>query len=476
MTMPSNRSCRSRSTAPSVRPWRWTLGALCAGLVFGGPAMAQGRNPTHAAAVQPSSQTAAGTVDQTRKRIAMLATVEDITPILAPFGLSQENGSARKGVWKIQVPPGTSEAELELIVTGLNNHPDVIFAEPDRLGTSIEVGGCLIDDQGVIGQAGPQQCTVAIVDGIPTIGAFKGQYALDQMDAKSAQRLPHPFAPVVAVIDTGIDPGHPLLANNLYGAGFDFVLDQKRAFEHIDGVDNDKDGLIDEAFGHGTHMAGSVLAVAPWALILPVRCLDTDGNGSGFDIAAGIFYAVDAGVDVINLSLSFEIPSLSVVSALQYAEAKGVIVVTSAGNTGGAVLFPGNYHPADYAWKLPELEQVELDGHTLVTVAAVDADDVKAAFSAWGPDIDVCAPGVAIYSAFPGGGFAWWSGTSMATALVSGAAALTVGIGGPFPDTTASDLLIGHADPIDDSNPDFAGGLGQGRVNALLAGLDALNP
>jgi len=451
---------------------------LCLGLALAPQATPQARGATGHKIKSSSKGDHAGakTADFSRKQIALLSTEQDLSPILKQFGLTQVGGSIRKSVYKLQTPPGTTQAQVAAMATAIGQFPGVIFAEPDRLATSIEVGGCLIDDTGALGQAGVQQCTVGFVDGTPTLGEFKDQFALAQIDAEATQRLPHPFTPVVAVIDTGIDPGHPVLAGNLYTAGFDFVEKHKRGFDHPDGVDNDGDGLVDEAYGHGTHIAGSVMAVDPWARILPIRCLNSDGNGSGFDIAAGIFYAVDAGADVINLSLSFEIPSLSVVSALQYAEAMDVVVITSAGNTGGEVLFPGNYDPADYSWTLPLLGQVTLDGHNLVTVAAVDELDGKAGFSAYGDSVDLSAPGVDIYSAMPGGGFAWWSGTSMAAALVSGAAALTIGIGGPVPFTSPPDLLIDHTDPIDRHNPGLEGDLGTGRINALSSGLDALSP
>jgi thermitase len=279
---------------------------------------------------------------------------------------------------------------------------------------------------------------------------------------------------VVAVIDTGVDMGHPLFAGKLHSYGWDFVDGHQGGWDLPNGVDDDNDGLVDEAVGHGTHIAGSVLLVDPKCRILPVRALDSDGAGSGYRVAESIFYAVDAGANVINLSLSFQVLSGAVIAALQYAEAFGVTVLTSAGNTGGPVLFPGDYDPLAVTWKLPLLGQLQLNGNSILTVAAVNSGDQKLSFSAYGPHVDISAPGAAIYSSVPGGTYAWWSGTSMATGIASGVAALTIGIGGPYPLTNAPFLLRQTAVDTDAKNPGYAGQLGEGRVDAWAAGLAAL--
>jgi subtilisin family serine protease len=191
----------------------------------------------------------------------------------------------------------------------------VLFAEPDGRARSNEVDQCGQQPGG--GTAHPQQCTVGFVDGTPTSGEYTGQSAVNQIHANTAQAIPHPFAVVVAVIDTGVDMGHPLFAGKLHSYGWDFVDGHQGGWDLPNGVDDDNDGLVDEAVGHGTHIAGSVLLVDPKCRILPVRALDSDGAGSGYRVAESIFYAVDAGANVINLSLSFQVLSGAVIAELQ---------------------------------------------------------------------------------------------------------------------------------------------------------------
>ncbi len=411
------------------------------------------------------------------KRLVVLLDNAPITPLLDQTQTTVADALIAKGLYLLEAPAGTTDTELSLLLAQLEGEQGVVFAEADARGQPSETEGCGNSTSGDPA-AHPQQCTVGFVDGTPTTAEYIGQSAVSQIRADDAQAaLPHPFSAVVAVIDTGLDMSHPLFAGRLFSDGYDFVDGHPGAWEVADGVDDDGDGLADEAYGHGTHVAGSILLVDPGARLLPVRALDSDGVGSGYRLAEALFYAVDSGADVINLSVSMQVTSLAVVSALQYAEALGVTVVTSAGNTGGEVLFPGNYDPASVTWQLPLLPPwLVLDGAPVVTVTAVDAADHKADFAAAGPFVDLSSPGVDVYSAFPGGGYAWWSGTSMATGVASGAAALMLGIGGPWPLTDAAQVLQDNAENIDALNPGYVGALGAGRIDAFAAGLDALSP
>jgi hypothetical protein len=406
------------------------------------------------------------------KRLVVLLLDSDVASVIQGTQLTVAGQIVGKGMYLLDTPAGTTDAQLSQLLALLLGKPGVVWAEPDGRARANEVDQC--GQQSAGSTAEPQQCTVGFVDGTPSPGEYLGQSAVSQIHADDAQQLPHPFQSVVAVIDTGVDMSHPLISGNLYSYGFDFAGGYAGGWEIPNGVDDDHDGLVDEAHGHGTHIAGSVLLVDPECRILPIRALGSDGSGSGYRVAESIFYAVDAGAHVINLSLSFQVPSAAVIAALQYAEAFGVTVVTSAGNTGGPILFPGDYDPLDVTWTLPILGPLELHGNSILTVAAVNSADVKVPFSAHGPHVDVVAPGMFVYSSVPGGKYAWWSGTSMATGIASGVAALAIGVNGPFPLTDAPYVLRESAVDVDASNPGYQGQLGEGRVDAWAAAVKAL--
>ena len=146
------------------------------------------------------------------------------------------------------------------------------------------------------------------------------------------------------------------------------------------------------------------------ARIMPIKVLNAYGNGSFADVAAGIAWAADHGAQVINLSLGGTSPSSVLEDAVNYAYGRGVILVAAGGNMGSnSVLFPAAY---------PHV----------IAVAATDGSNKKANFSNFGPEIDVAAPGVSIYSTVIGNVFGYMSGTSMSTAYVSGLAAILRGI------------------------------------------------
>ena len=217
---------------------------------------------------------------------------------------------------------------------------------------------------------------------------------------------------VIAIIDTGVDFTHPDLAPVLSPSGYDFLDGDADPTDEIDGLDEDVDGVADEASGHGTHVAGIAHAVAPNATILPIRILDSEGVGTVFAVAQGILYAVDEGAHVVNLSLGFTGTSRVVEYAVQHAEDAGVFLAASAGNGGAATQA---HFPASLA--------------TVAAVAATDDEDLKASFSNYGSYIMVSAPGEGIISTYLFQGYAVWSGTSMAAPFVAGAAALAIEAG-----------------------------------------------
>lgn len=249
----------------------------------------------------------------------------------------------------------------------------------------------------------------------------------------------------VAVIDSGIDAGHRVFDGRLATPWNAFTGDGRATADVGDNLDNDKDRMTDEMVGHGTHVAGIVAQIAPGARILPIKALDSDGLGEAFYLARAIYHAVDSGADVINLSLGSTEESRVVEDAIAAATGAGVVVAAAAGNLGEQRLdFPAAYE-------------------VTVSVAATDRGDVKATFSSYEGKVDLSAPGVEIVSAFPGGGYRSWDGTSMATPWTAGAAAVVLSDGGSAAD--AEQRLRQTADDIDRINPDYQGKLGAGRLD-----------
>jgi subtilisin family serine protease len=169
------------------------------------------------------------------------------------------------------------------------------------------------------------------------------------------------------------------------------------------------------AWGHGTHVAGIIAAMAPGATILPVRVLDSGGRGNSFLLAYALEWVVAHGAQVVNLSLGTDFDSRILRDVIERALDAGVVVVAAAGNNGQAL----RQFPAAY----PDVLAV-----TSVTYDRATRSFVRSSFANYGREwVDLAAPGEGVLSAMvtvTGTGYARWSGTSMATALVSGAAAL----------------------------------------------------
>jgi thermitase len=274
---------------------------------------------------------------------------------------------------------------------------------------------------------------------------FESQSFFDQINLSQAHATGMSGVGVtVAVLDTGIAPNHPYFAGRLV-AGRDFVDDD---WDATDPGSSMASAERPRASGHGTHISGIILRMAPNSQIMPVRVLDENGRGSSFVIAYAIEWAVAQGADVINLSLGTEYESKVMADVVKYATREGVTIVAAAGNLGTSTpQYPANFKDA-------------------ISVAAVDGNNVKPAFANYGKWIDLSAPGVGIYSAMTaaeGAGFANWSGSSIATAFVSGAAALLhqkyAGFNGNKANQIENDLLRTAGD-LNGANPNYKNELG----------------
>ena len=196
---------------------------------------------------------------------------------------------------------------------------------------------------------------------------------------------------------------------------------------------------------HGTFTAGVIAATAPDAQIMPLRAFDDEGRTDLFSLAKAIWYAVDNGADVINMSWGTDTDSDVIRTAIQYAASKGVVLVASAGNMNNEFA----YYPAAY--------------DEVIAVAATDDLDHKASFSSYGAHVLVSAPGVNIISTYPGGTYGVKSGTSFSAPLVSGQVALMRSL--QLKDI--KNRVSGTSIEIDSKNPDYKRKLGVGRVDAL---------
>lgn len=255
----------------------------------------------------------------------------------------------------------------------------------------------------------------------------------------------------VAVLDTGIDTTHPDLASKIVA---------QKVFTT---------STIDDKFGHGTHVAGIVAAktnnslgisgTCPECQLIVGKVMGDDGQGLVSNVTTGITWAVDNDAKVINLSEGGSERSAAQEDAINYAWNKGVVIVAAAGNAGTNQQF--------YPAALPNV----------LSVAATNSTDTKAYFSNYGTWVNVAAPGDMIYSTLPTHAYVmqtqvslalnydYLSGTSMATPIVSGIAAL---IWTSPQGTSASNVVKRITDTADKIT-----GTGQywesGRVNAAKA-------
>ncbi len=253
---------------------------------------------------------------------------------------------------------------------------------------------------------------------------------------------------VVAVLDTGIDRHHPMFEGSLSTLGVNLIDPTAGIDDAGNEIDDDGDGSIDEMVGHGTHVSGTILQVAPGATILPVTVLNSDGVGDAFTVTAGITHAINAGADVINLSLGSTYDSLAIRDAIGLASDRGVTVVAAAGNAARSQ--PLEYPAAN-------------DG--VISVAATTDIGDRAAFSNFNPTVDLSAPGLNVASAFPDGRYATASGTSMSAPIVAGAIALLLASTPDLSPAQAIQALADGSAPFTLTDPTNEGMLGAGILD-----------
>lgn len=360
-------------------------------------------------------------------------------------GVRVLNVSPRSGVMRLQVVPGRENETISRL-----------------------------QDRGGLEYAIPNYRIEALNDPNDVYYQNGTQWAIDIINAPQAWDIHTGSSHVViAVVDTGMDLDHPDLAAKLWVNGGEIPNN---------GSDDDGNGYTDDVNGydflnldtipddddhyHGTHVSGIAAAVTnnslgvagvSWgAKIMPLKILGAAG-GSIADLEEAIYYAVDNGAQVINLSLGAKYSKwpcgwTNVETALNYAVNNNVLVVVASGNDGqNGVNCPGAY------------DQVMAVGSTTQT-------DARSSFSNYGPRLDITAPGSSIYSTFPGT-YSYLSGTSMATPHVAGLAALIWSMDPTLTATQVRNIIQTTADDLGTAGWDQY--FGYGRINAYQA-LDSL--
>jgi hypothetical protein len=322
-----------------------------------------------------------------------------------------------------------------------------------------------------------EEVPLGLGGGVPLtdVEHMQTQWALRKLGLPAAPPK-EPLEPVVvAVIDSGLDYRHPhirpesIWQNPHPGAdprfpddriGWNFVANDNRPWDDV---------------GHGTFIAGLILALNPAAQIMPVKVLNPLGAGRASDVGRAIVYAVDRGARVVNVSLGSAGLTDLEQWAVDYARARGAVVVVASGNSG---VDTAGFGPAG------------LTG--VITVAALDQNDKRAGFANWGRHVSLAAPGVDIVSLrargtdfvlvgtrgknyTPGqnivGADRWFfraSGTSFSAPFVAGAASLLLSRDPNLTGRQVERMLVESAEDVDTAGWDPLTGAGRLDIGRAL--------
>lgn len=333
-------------------------------------------------------------------RVAARLSGATITPLSAVLGVHV-------------IKSDTNSVETLMAVYGADS--DILYAEPNYV---------------VHGTATPSDSQFSQLWGIRKIGALQ---AWDQFTGSTRA--------AVGIIDTGVDYTHPDLAQNVWSAPWSYSVKLGGqtivcpAGSHgFNAIAMNCDPKDDNS--HGTHVSGTIGAVGNngvgvtginWTTqIVGIKFLDSNGSGSLADAINGIEFALQVNsvfassstpvnIRVLSASWGADDFSQSLLDELNTANDRGILFVAAAGNAGS-----DNDHTAFYP--------AGYNAPNVIAVAATDSNEGLASFSNYGGgSVHLAAPGVSILSTVSGGGYAYYSGTSMATPHVAGAALLTLG-------------------------------------------------
>ncbi|MDD5087420.1 MAG: S8 family serine peptidase, partial [bacterium] len=388
-----------------------------------------------------------------------------VTGIRAALSITEHTPA---GLERISVIEVCDSQDVAAVVSMLHDDPRVEYAEPRMLR--------YIDG----GSAGGARDRDGPLDAVPNDPFYGQQWGLAAIEAEAAWDITRgaPSA-VIAVLDLGVDFTHPELTHCRW--------ENAAEIAGATGVDDDGNGHVDDLYGwdfmdddgepwgelldgdemHGTHVSGlaaaarnngiGIAGLAPDCKIMGVRVGAHGEIPYGYE---GIYYACRTGVRIMNCSWGGSHESAYERDVIRYVTEQGCVVVASAGNSASSA----EHYPAG------------IEG--VLSVAASQIGDFAASFTQYGPWVKICAPGVAMLSTIntAGGGHSYgtWQGTSMSAPLVAATCAL---VASRFPEMDGRQIMArvtASADPIDGRNPDYAGQLGLGRVNAWRALCDSL--
>jgi subtilisin family serine protease len=361
----------------------------------------------------PASAKSGGDPEVPGEVLVRLRATADLQPLLQKYSLSLRAQFGARPIYRLSL---VGAAATHDVIDALALEPTVLNAEANAIHRAPEA-------RGNTGWA------------IGTPAAYTTQWAPQALRLPQAHALSRGVGVRVAVLDTGIDAKHAAFAGRLV-PGFDFVdgdFDPSEVFAP---------GSV--SFGHGTHVAGLVALAAPASQIMALRVLDAQGQGNAWVLAEAMLHAVDPdrnpatndGAQVINMSLG-STNRTELFNAIAQLSACSLPAPTNPENTftdpgynldrqrcnafGGAVVIAAAGNDASKDVKqYPAAE----GAYGLLPVTASNAQRRLAPFANFGSWVDVAAPGDGITSAMAGGGWATWSGTSMAAPLASGVAAL----------------------------------------------------
>jgi hypothetical protein len=271
---------------------------------------------------------------------------------------------------------------------------------------------------------------------------FPAQWHLQKIDAPFGWDIHTGSSGIpIAIIDSGVDPTHPDLADKLL-PGYNFIGDNTDT---------------QDVHGHGTAVAGSAAAMTNNSIgvagiawenpIIPLAVLDPSGWATYYDISQAITYAADNSVKVMNISLAGPSSSSTLQNAVNYAWNKGAIIFAAAANENTDT----PYYPAAC--------------NHVVSVAATTSNDSRASFSNYGEWVDISAPGTSILTTTRGGGYGSWNGTSFASPISAGLGALVLSLNPALTNDQVIEIIENSADDLGAAG--FDPYFGFGRINVF---------